>query len=85
MFFLTISDSWLTSNPATDAAPELGLDIPINIFIAVVFPAPLAPKKPKISPLATSNEMVFTAVKSPKVLVRLRTDMIVDCSNFLVF
>ena len=81
MFFLTISDCLAISKPATVASPELGFEIPINILIAVVFPAPLAPKKPKISPLATSKEMLFTAVKSPKVLVRLLTDMILLCSK----
>ena len=36
--------------------------------MAVVFPAPFAPRKPKISPLFTSNEILLTALKLPKAL-----------------
>ena len=76
MLFFTISDCILISKPATKASPEVGFEIPISIFIAVVFPAPLAPRNPKISPLLTSNEILLTAVKLPKILVRFFTVMI---------
>ena len=58
------------------ASPEEGIESPQSIFIAVVFPAPLAPKKPKISPFLTSKVMASTAVKSPNVLVRFFADML---------
>jgi len=45
------------SNPATFASPSLGARRPTSILIAVVFPAPLAPRKPKTSPARTSNVM----------------------------
>ena len=38
--------------------------------IVVDLPAPLAPRKPKISPSSTSRETPSTAVKAPKRLVR---------------
>ena len=37
--------------PATVPSPEVGKLSPQRILIAVVFPAPFAPRKPKISPL----------------------------------
>ena len=43
--------------------------------MVVVFPAPFGPRKPRISPVLTSNEMSFTAVCSPYTLVRFRTEM----------
>ena len=72
-----------TSKPATFAVPAVGLEIPINIFIAVVLPAPLAPKKPKISPLATSKVIAFTAVKSPNFLVNESTCITFSASIIL--
>ena len=60
-----------TSNPATVASPDVGRLNPQNIRIAVVLPAPLAPRKPNISPFSTSNEIPSTAVKLPNRLVRL--------------
>ena len=41
--------------------------------IVVVLPAPLAPRKPKISPRGTLNETRSTATKSPKRRVRSLT------------
>src|SRR3990170_3041206 len=38
--------------------------------MVVVFPAPLGPRKPNISPFFTSKLMWFTAVKSPNRLVK---------------
>ena len=73
MAAFTFSDSDLISNPATIPFPEVGFNSPHSIRIAVVFPAPLAPRKPKISPLPTSNEMLSTAVKFPNFFVRFST------------
>src|ERR1041385_533054 len=69
---LMASPSRRTSCPATVASPLLGASSPVSIRIAVVFPAPLAPRKPNTSPAPTSNEMWSTAVKAPKVRVRSR-------------
>ena len=43
------------SKPATVPLPDVGLCRPQSIRIAVVLPAPLAPRKPKISPFLTSK------------------------------
>jgi hypothetical protein len=48
----------------------VGFSKVVNIIIVVLFPAPLGPKNPKISPFFTEKETSFTATKSPKDLVR---------------
>ena len=48
---------------------------PQSIRIAVVLPAPLAPRNPKISPGATLKLMPSTAVKLPKRLVSFSVRM----------
>jgi ABC-2 type transport system ATP-binding protein len=53
--------------PATSNTPLLAGSKPQSIRNVVVLPAPLGPSKPKISPRDTSNEVLATAVKSPKV------------------
>ena len=55
--------------------PDVGLLNPQSIRIAVVFPAPLAPRKPNISPRFTWKEIWSTAVKSPKHFVNCSTSM----------
>src|SRR6478736_7492739 len=67
-----------TSKPAIVALPEVGRLSPHNMRIAVVLPAPLAPRKPKISPLYTSKEIWSTAQKSPKRLVSCSVWMIIS-------
>jgi len=47
-------------------APEVGINKVHRIFIAVVFPTPLGPKKPKISALPTSKEILPAAMTWPK-------------------
>ena len=71
----TASASVATSCPATRAEPDDGASRPMRMRIAVVFPAPFAPRKPNTSPRATENEMRSTAVKSPKVRVSSRASM----------
>ena len=44
--------------------------------MVVVLPAPLGPRKAKISPAATSKETSLTAVKEPKVFTRFCTRII---------
>ena len=55
--------------------PDFGRRVPVSIRIVVVLPDPFGPRKPKTSPRGTSKSMPSTAVKSPKVLVRPRTEM----------
>jgi hypothetical protein len=43
------------SNPAMDADPSLGYNNVVSILMVVVFPAPLGPRNPKISPFSTEN------------------------------
>ena len=65
-----------TSNPDTIAFPEVGLLKPVSIRMAVVLPAPFAPRKPNISPFFTSNEIASTAVKLPNFFTNCSTRMI---------
>ena len=65
---------WIVRDePATLADPLVGGMYPVRIRIVVVFPAPLGPRKPRISPLGTSNEMSSTAVMRPYCFVRCST------------
>ncbi len=70
MFSLTFFGFAVTSNPEIKASPDVGFSKVVRIIIVVLFPAPLGPKKPKISPFSTENETSFTAITSPKDLVR---------------
>jgi len=47
----------------------------------VLFPAPLGPKKPKISPFSTENEILLTAITSPKDLVR--DFVLIECNTLI--
>src|SRR5258707_1279156 len=68
MLRLTSSGSVPTSKPPTTARPEVGGSSPQRMRMVVDLPAPLGPRKPKISPRATSSVTLSTAVKSPKRL-----------------
>ena len=57
----TESRSVMASWPATRAVPDVGLASVHRILIVVVLPAPFGPRKPKVSPLATSKSMPRTA------------------------
>src|SRR5687767_4474059 len=72
---LTPSGSRPTSMPPTVAVPEVGFNSPHNMRMVVDLPAPLLPRKPKISPARTSNDTLLTATKAPKRLERSRTSM----------
>ncbi len=61
----TASRSVLTSRPATQASPEVGLASVHKILIVVDFPAPLGPRKPNVSPAGTSKSIPRTASISP--------------------
>src|SRR5580693_2896831 len=71
----TVSRSRTTSYPATLAVPEVGSARVHRILMVVDFPAPFGPRKPKVSPAATSKSMPLTASISPYFLVSLLTEM----------
>jgi hypothetical protein len=50
------------SNPLTVAEPEVGFRIVHSIETVVVFPAPLGPRSPKISPDSTLMSKLSTAL-----------------------
>src|ERR1700682_4856599 len=71
----TASESVRTSRPSTQADPPLSGKSPVSILITVVFPLPLGPRKPKISPFSTRKLTSFTAVKLPKRRTRCSAEM----------
>src|SRR5947209_10032167 len=75
MFRRTSSRSLTTSWPATAAEPDVGLARVQSMLIVVVFPAPLGPRKPNTSPVATSKSTPRTASSSPKRLTKPRTEI----------
>ena len=70
MFSRTLFASLITSNSEIKACPDVGFSKVVSIIIVVLFPAPLGPKNPKISPVFTEKEISFTAVTSPNDFVR---------------
>src|SRR6266705_4295341 len=71
----TDSESVRTSRPSTWASPALRGKRPVSILITVVFPLPLGPRKPKISPFWTRKLTSLTAVKLPKRRTRCSAEM----------
>src|SRR5260370_39599959 len=71
----TDSESVRTSKPSTWALPPLRGKRPVSILMTVVFPLPLGPRKPKISPFSTRKLTSLTAVKLPKRRTRFRAEM----------
>ena len=66
-----------TSWPRISAVPEVGLSSVVRIFMVVLLPAPLGPRKPKTSPASTSKVTPSTALIPPLyTLTRSRTDMV---------
>ena len=59
MLFKLLEDS--KSKPHTLTLPEFFITVPASIFKKVVFPAPLGPSKPKISPSFTSKFKLLSA------------------------
>src|SRR5579884_1642735 len=55
-------------SPSTHPSPRVGLLKPTSSFTAVVFPAPLGPRKPKISPLPTVMVSPARATVDPNSL-----------------
>src|SRR5436309_2181913 len=64
------------SCPLISTRPAVGLSSPAMIRIVVVLPAPFGPRKPWISPGATSRLTPSTAVKAPYFLTRFSTRII---------
>ena len=54
-----------SSLPSTRTSPESGGRAPTSMWIEVVFPAPLGPRNPSVSPAARENETSSTASVSP--------------------
>src|SRR5690242_12635300 len=75
MLRLTPSGLALTSMPPTSAVPLVGVNSPHSMRIVVDLPAPLAPRKPKISPCFTLNDRWSTATNAPNLRVSPRTSM----------
>src|SRR5688500_15779257 len=71
----TPSGSRATSIPLTIAVPDVGRRRPQSMRMVVDLPAPLLPRKPKISPRRTSNERLFTATNAPNRRVSPRTSI----------
>src|ERR1035438_9952005 len=58
--------------------PVVGVRRPEMQPMVVVLPAPLGPRRPKISPGRAVKEMSLTAVRSPKVLRSWSTSITVN-------
>ena len=61
------------SKPITQATPEVGGKRVVSIRTVVVFPAPLGPTTPKISPSFTEKETPSTATLVPNTLLKPST------------
>src|SRR5207244_2379144 len=61
------------SAPRKRTEPALGLSAPAMRLNTVLLPEPLGPIRPRISPSATSNETLLTAVKPPNLFVSCST------------
>src|SRR6202522_1262454 len=71
----TVSRSRTTSWPATLAEPVVGSARVHRILMVVDLPAPFGPRKPNVSPAATSKSMPRTASISPYFLVSALTEI----------
>lgn len=74
---LTDSGSRVTSMPATETRPAVGVIAVEMTRSVVVLPAPSGPISPKISPSCTSSVRSRTATVSPNRLVRWSMEIIV--------
>ena len=69
-FYWIVGISVFMLRPYTIASPPSGAWIPVNMLIAVVFPAPLCPRMAKISFYFIDIFRLSTALFSPNYLVR---------------
>ncbi|WFR68835.1 hypothetical protein P9139_19740 [Curtobacterium flaccumfaciens] len=58
------------------SVPAVGVVMPSRARIVVVFPEPLLPRSPKVSPGAMSNDRPSTTFRSPKRITKSRTPML---------
>ena len=65
MRFRTSWESSKMSKPSTFTVPLVAGRKPVMMRIVVVFPAPLGPRKPTISPFCAVNETRSMASRSP--------------------
>src|SRR4051812_32638308 len=79
----TSSRSCATSWPATRARPPVGRASVQSMWIVVVLPAPLGPRKPNTSPRATSKLTPRTASTSPKDFTSCSTSIAADMAGTL--
>src|SRR3954447_4350114 len=79
----TSSRSCATSWPATRARPPVGRASVQSMWIVVVLPAPLGPRKPNTSPRATSKLTPRTASMSPKDFTSCSTSIAADMAGTL--
>jgi hypothetical protein len=66
-------DSFITSNPHTEAMPLVAGRNVVRMRMVVDLPAPFGPRNPTSSPGATSKWMWSTARTGPYFLTRLST------------
>src|SRR5205823_10119826 len=64
------------SSPRKRIVPDVGLSRPVMQLTNVVFPAPLGPRTPRISPLRIVRSTPATAARPPKRLVIWRASRI---------
>src|SRR3989442_1039060 len=65
MLWRTCAASRSILYPLIHACPLVGWSNVQSILIVVLFPAPLGPRKPKVSPCSTWRSIPFTACISP--------------------
>src|SRR5258708_7875814 len=58
------------SRPLKTTLPDVGLKAPLTMLSIVVLPDPFAPRRPRISPCATSNDTDRSATTPPNCFVR---------------
>ena len=85
MWRFTCSACEATSKPATTALPSDGRLSPQSMRMAVVLPAPLAPRNPNISPRLTLKDIWSVATKLPKRFVRFSAIITFSSVIFLMF
>src|SRR2546428_11468025 len=61
------------SRPSRRTIPAVGFCTPVMMLNKVLFPAPLAPISPTISPCSIANEISLKATRPPKSMVTPRT------------
>ena len=76
----TFSDEVTTFSPNMKASPLVGRDRVDSIFMVVVLPAPLTPRRAKSSPSLIFSSRLSTAVRSLYLFVRLWVSIAYDIS-----